>query len=62
LVTLCGVLAVLFHSNLCEDYIGDTAWAFSEYLESLAMFPLIYVMNKQKGRSVDPLTSHFVAA
>jgi len=58
------IFAILFHSNLNNNYFFDVIWAFSEYLETLALFPLIYVMHstKDKGVAIDALTSHFVAS
>jgi len=38
------IFALLFHSNLNGSYFSDVRWAFAEYLESLCLFPMIYVM------------------
>ena len=39
------IMAFAFHSNLNKARLSDVRWAFSEYLESLAMFPLIFVLH-----------------
>lgn len=46
----CFVLAVLFHPGLNSHFLADTTWAFSMYLESVAMMPQLYMFQKQVGR------------
>lgn len=55
------ILASLIHPNLNNSYFADIAWTFSLYLESIAMFPQLYMFSK-KGGEVEALTSHFVAS
>ena len=37
LIGAAAVLAVLFHSSLNRSLIGDYFWAFSQYLETIAI-------------------------
>lgn len=50
----CFVLAVIFHPGLNSHFLADTTWAFSMYLESVAMLPQLYMFQKQ----VRPSVSH----
>jgi len=43
------VLAALFHSNLNRSVIGDFLWAFSQYLECIAIMPQ-FVLFRNKVR------------
>lgn len=43
----CFVLAVLFHPGLNSHFLADTTWAFSMYLESVAMLPQLVMFQKQ---------------
>ena len=38
LIAVAGVLALLFHSSLNRSFIGDFTWAFTQYLETFAIF------------------------
>ena len=38
LIGVAGVLALLFHSSLNRSFIGDFTWAFTQYLETFAIF------------------------
>ena len=38
LVALAAVLALLFHSSLNKSFVGDYTWAFTQYLETFAIF------------------------
>lgn len=38
LIALAAVLALLFHSSLNRSFIGDYTWAFTQYLETFAIF------------------------
>lgn len=53
-------LALLFHPSLDSAFDADVAWTFSLYLESMAMFPQLYLFRK-KGGEIDYFTSHYVA-
>jgi len=55
------ILGIMFHSNLNNKFFPDVAWAFALYLEAVAMFPQLFLLN-QKGEDVEALTSHFVAS
>jgi len=53
--------ASLIHPALNNSYFGDIMWTFSLYLESVAMFPQLYMFAK-KGGEIEAFTSHFVAS
>ena len=53
-------LAVLVKSNLNNNFFCDTNWAFSMYLETVAIFPQILLFTIKKGQ-IEKFTSHFVA-
>jgi len=55
------LLALFVHPSLNNSYWADAAWAFSLYLESVAMFPQIYLFTK-KGGEIEAFTSHYVAS
>lgn len=38
LIGLAAVLALLFHSSLNRSFLGDYTWAFTQYLETFAIF------------------------
>ena len=39
LVVAAGALAVVFHSSLNNSLVGDYLWAFTQYLETVAILP-----------------------
>jgi len=53
--------AILIHPGLNNSYFGDIMWTFSLYLESIAMFPQLYMFTK-KNSEIETFTSHFVAS
>jgi len=61
----CIVLAVIFHPSLNHEWLSDTCWAASMYLESLAMLPQLYMFQRQaftEGGTVEALMGHTVFA
>lgn len=50
----------LFKTNLIGSYILDFNWAFSMYLESISIFPQIFLFFKRKGQ-IESHTTHFIA-
>lgn len=49
LIALAAVLALLFHSSLNRSFIGDYTWAFTQYLETFAIFSqFVLFRNKVK--------------
>lgn len=57
---LCGALAFraqFVHPSLNRDFLSDTAWTFSIYLESLAIVPQLYMFQKQAKGIVEVLVS-----
>ncbi|TFJ85293.1 hypothetical protein NSK_003716 [Nannochloropsis salina CCMP1776] len=58
----CFALAVLFHPGLNSHFLADTTWAFSMYLESVAMLPQLYMFQKQSSQVVEVLIGHWVFA
>ena len=54
----CVILAVLVHHS---GAWFEIFWAFSEYLEAIAIVPQIIVISRNGGE-VENITSHYVAA
>ncbi|CAN0013874.1 unnamed protein product [Ascophyllum nodosum] len=54
----CAVLALFFHPGLNRDFVSDTAWTFSMYLESLAIVPQLFMFQKQARGIVEVLVTH----
>ena len=61
LAVATGILALAVHPGLNNDFTTDTVWTWSFYLNSVAIFPQIFMFSK-KGEKVEAMTSHFVAA
>lgn len=59
LVVPCLVLAILFHPTLNRNFFTDTAWTFAAYLETVAILPQFYMLQKQ-NKPVESWVSHFV--
>ena len=60
LVVPSYLLAMFVKSNLNNNFFCDTNWAFSMYLETVAIFPQILLFTIKKGQ-IEKFTSHFVA-
>lgn len=58
LIGACAVLGVLVNQDHTSPF--EMVWAFSIYLESVAILPQLFLLQKQG--EVENLTSHFVAA
>lgn len=41
------ILASFFHPSLNNNSLGDIAWTFSLYTESVAMMPQLYLFMKK---------------
>ena len=54
------ILALIFRSSLNNNLFCDVNWAFSMYLEALAIFPQILLFTIKKGK-IESFTSHYVA-
>jgi ER lumen protein retaining receptor len=64
-VVPCVVIAVLLHPSLNREWLSDTCWTLSMYLEACAILPQIYMFQKQaadEGGTVETLTGHTVFA
>lgn len=59
LVAPVFILAVLFHPSLNRNYLTDISWTFALYLESVAIVPQFYLLQKS-NRAVEPWVAHFV--
>jgi hypothetical protein len=55
------ILSIFVHPSLNNNFLADSAWTFALYLESIAMFPQLYLFSK-KGGEIETFTSHFVAS
>lgn len=65
LMAPCILLAIVCHPNLNKEFLSDTAWTLSMYLEAVSMIPQIYMFQKQaatEGGSVEPLIGHTIFA
>lgn len=60
IVVPCFLVALVFHPSLNKDYFSDISWTFSMYLESLALFPQLYMFQKQANSPIEVLVSHSV--
>lgn len=61
------VLAAVVHPSLNSDWFSDVCWTTSMYLESVAMFPQLFMFQKLSAEargswSVEDLLGHFVFA
>lgn len=56
----CFLLAIIFRSTKNDNFICDTNWAFSIYLETFAVFPQIFLFYQKKGK-IESFTGHFVS-
>ena len=54
------ILGLIVKSNLNNNFFCDTNWAFSMYLETVAIFPQILLFSIKKGQ-IEKFTSHYVA-
>jgi len=61
LISVAFVVALVFHPNLNRSFIADFAWAFTQYLETIALLAQFKLFHK-KGGDIETYTSHFVAA
>jgi len=64
LIIPCFILGIIFnHSNESFTYIGtftDILWAFSIFLEAVAIFPQLVVL--QRTQDVETITGHYIFA
>ncbi|CAM9679612.1 unnamed protein product [Ectocarpus sp. 12 AP-2014] len=54
----CLLLAIVMHPNLNKNFLSDTAWTFSMYLESMAIVPQLFMFQKQAKGIVEVLVTH----
>jgi len=54
------VLACLFHGDLDDNVVLDTAWMCATFVSAVAVLPQLLLMTRNNG-SVPALTSHFIA-
>ncbi|EKG06357.1 ER lumen retaining receptor protein, putative [Trypanosoma cruzi] len=60
LIVPCIVLALLFHGRPRGGWLMDFLWAFSQYLEAVAILPQIFLLEYTER--YEALTSHYLAA
>lgn len=58
LIVPCLVLALILHGSRGNGFIVETAWAFSQYLEAVAILPQIFLLEYTER--YDALTSHYL--
>jgi len=61
LLTMCAVLAPLTHAHLNADKLGDITWIMGLYVETIAMIPQLYLLQKTGGE-VEALHGHYIAS
>eukprot|EP01138_Halocafeteria_seosinensis_P012279 gb/GECG01012548.1/.p1 GENE.gb/GECG01012548.1/~~gb/GECG01012548.1/.p1 ORF type:complete len:142 (+),score=13.75 gb/GECG01012548.1/:1-426(+) len=59
--SLRSLVLQLFHPSLNSNFFTDTAWAFSLYLEAVAIIPQLYLFQK-KGGVIDELLGNSIFA
>ena len=47
LIAVAAVFALLFHSNLNRSLWADFGWAFTQYLETIAILSQFILFNKK---------------
>lgn len=57
----CIVLAIFIHADLNRSPLFDTIWAVSTNIDTLAMLPQLWMMNKVGGE-VEGCSAHFTAS
>jgi ER lumen protein retaining receptor len=64
LIVPCCVFAVFLHPSLNEDFISDTFWTASMYLETCAIIPQLYMFQQSTSNKgiVEVIISHYVFA
>jgi len=61
LLTICAVLAPLTHAHLNADKLGDITWIMGLYVETVAMIPQLYLLQRTGGE-VEALHGHYIAS
>ena len=56
----CLIIGLLVHPILNSNFITDSLWTFSMYLQAFAIYPQIQLFINKKGQ-IETYTSHFVA-
>ena len=56
----CLIIGLLVHPVLNSNFITDSLWTFSMYLQAFSIFPQIQLFTNKKGQ-IETYTSHFVA-
>ena len=52
--------SLLIHPSLNRNFLTDILWAFSMYLEAVAIFPQLHLFKTKSGM-IEEYTSHYVA-
>ncbi|KAG8348373.1 putative ER lumen protein retaining receptor [Trypanosoma vivax] len=60
LIIPAAVLALLFHHSPNGMWLMDVLWAFSQYIEAVAILPQIFLLEYTER--YEALTSHYLAA
>lgn len=56
----CYIFAIFFRSAITRNAFCDINWAFSNYLETFAVFPQIFLFYTKKSK-IENFTGHFVS-
>lgn len=68
MILFAAVMALLFHSNLNRTIVADYGWAFTQYLETVAILGQFVLFTRKVrnenniGGEIETYTSHFVAS
>jgi len=61
LLTICSVLAPVTHGVLNQNKLGDITWMMGFYVETVAMLPQLYLLQRNGGE-VGALHGHYIAS
>jgi hypothetical protein len=61
LIVPCSILALILHPSLNKNSLTNITWTFALYLETVAVLPQFYLLQKA-NRAVEAWVSHFVFA
>lgn len=60
-VISCIMIGCLFHADMNDRPIFDTAWMAGLFISAVAVMPQLWLISKTGGK-VEALTSHYIAA
>mmetsp|Transcript_18013 Transcript_18013/g.59165 ORF Transcript_18013/g.59165 Transcript_18013/m.59165 type:complete len:306 (+) Transcript_18013:40-957(+) len=61
IIGACGVIGLFLHPNVTSNWFINVLWAFSTYLEAVALLPQLYVFHSA-SKTVDNMTSLWIVS